>query len=165
MEGVADLNVDQQIERPQLKIVPKREMLAKYGITLPQFSNFVTAMLSGEVVSQVYDDGKTFDLTLKVDDEYKDQSDKIRNLMVDANGTKVPFEYIADITSSTGPNTVSRENVKRKIVVSANVAERDLRSVVTDIQKNIDANIQLPEGYHIEYGGQFESEQAAFRIL
>ena len=165
VEGVADLNVEQQVERPQLKIVPKRELLAKYGITLPEFSDFVTTMLSGEVVSQVYDAGKSFDLTLKVEDNYKDQAEKIRNLMIDANGLKVPFAYVADITSSTGPNTVNRENAQRKIVVSANVAGRDLRSVVTDIQKSVDENVQLPEGYHIEYGGQFESEQAASRTI
>ncbi|HML64009.1 MAG TPA: efflux RND transporter permease subunit [Dysgonomonas sp.] len=165
IDGVADLNVEQQVERPQLKIVPKRELLSKYGITLPEFTEFVTTMLSGEVVSQVYDAGKSFDLTLKVDENYKDQAEKIRNLMIDANGLKVPFAYIADISSSTGPNTINRENAQRKIVVSANVAGRDLRSVVNEIQDNLDNNIQLPEGYHIEYGGQFESEQAASQIL
>ena len=165
IDGVADLNVEQQVERPQLKIVPKRELLAKYGITLPEFTEFVTTMLSGEVVSQVYDAGKSFDLTLKVDENYKDQAEKIRNLMIDANGLKVPFAYIADISSSTGPNTINRENAQRKIVVSANVAGRDLRSVVNEIRDNLDNNIQLPEGYHIEYGGQFESEQAASQIL
>jgi len=165
IEGVADLNVEQQVERPQLKITPKREMLAKYGITLPQFSDFVTVMLSGEVVSQVYRDGKSFDLTLKASDDYKDQSDKIRNLMIDAGDKKIPFEYVAVVTSSTGPNTVNRENAQRKIVVSANVADRDLRSVVNDIREKVDGDITLPEGYHIEYGGQFESEQAASRIL
>jgi Cu(I)/Ag(I) efflux system membrane protein CusA/SilA len=165
IEGVADLNVEQQVERPQLKIVPKRELLAKYGITLPEFSDFVTTMLSGEVVSQVHDAGKSFDLTLKVDDKYKDQAEKIRNLMIDANGQKVPFAYIADITSSTGPNTINRENAQRKIVVSANVAGRDLRGVVNDIKKNVNRNVQLPEGYHIEYGGQFESEQAASKTI
>lgn len=165
IEGIADLNVEQQVERPQLKIEPRRELLAKYGITMPQFSDFVTAMLSGEVVSQVYDAGKSFDLTLKVDDSFKDQADKIRNLMIDADGKKIPFEYVAKITSSSGPNTVNRENAQRKIVVSANVAGRDLRSVVNDIREKVDSEIQLPEGYHIEYGGQFESEQAASKIL
>ncbi len=165
IEGIADLNVEQQVERPQLRIEPRRELLAKYGITMPQFSDFVTAMLSGEVVSQVYDAGKSFDLTLKVDDSFKDQADKIRNLMIDADGKKIPFEYVAKITSSSGPNTVNRENAQRKIVVSANVAGRDLRSVVNDIREKVDSDIQLPEGYHIEYGGQFESEQAASKIL
>lgn len=165
IEGITDLNVEQQVERPQLKIVPKRELLAKYGIAMPEFSEFITTMLSGEVISQVYDDGKSFDLTLKVEDEYKDQAEKIRNLMIDADGKKVPFEYVADITSTTGPNTVNRENAQRKIVISANVGSRDLRSVVNDIQAKIDQSITLPEGYHIEYGGQFESEQAASRTL
>ncbi len=166
IEGVADLNVEQQVERPQLKITPpKRELMAKYGITMPEFSDFISVMLSGEVISQVYDDGKSFDLTLKVEDDYKDQADKIRNLMVDAGGTKVPFEYIAEITSSSGPNTVNRENAQRKIVVSANVDGRDLRSVVNDIREKVDKEISMPEGYHIEYGGQFESEQAASRTL
>lgn len=165
IEGIADLNVEQQVERPQLKIEPRRELLAKYGITMPQFSDFVTAMLSGEVVSQVYDAGKSFDLTLKVDDSFKDQADKIRSLMIDADGKKIPFEYVAKITSSSGPNTVNRENAQRKIVVSANVDGRDLRSVVNDIREKVDSEIQLPEGYHIEYGGQFESEQAASKIL
>lgn len=165
IEGVADLNVEQQVERPQLKIVPKREMLARYGISLPEFGEFVTVMLSGEIVSQVYESGKTFDLTLKVADNYKDQADKIKNLMIDAGGKKIPFEYVADIISSTGPNTVNRENAQRKIVVSANVAGRDLRSVVNDIREKVDTEIVLPEGYHIEYGGQFENEQAASRTL
>lgn len=165
VEGVVDLTVEQQVERPQLKITPKREMLAKYGIPLPEFAEFVSVMLSGEVVSQVYEDGKTFDLTLKVADDYKDRADKIRTLMFDANGQKIPFEQIANIVSSTGPNTVNRENASRKIVVSANVAERDLRGVVGDIQSKINELVKLPEGYHIEYGGQFESEQAASRIL
>lgn len=165
IEGVADLNVEQQVERPQLKITPKREMLAKYGITLPQFSDFITVMLSGEVVSQVYIDGKSFDLTLKSADDYKDSADKIRNLMIDAGGNKIPFGYVAEIVSSTGPNTVNRENAQRKIVVSANVAGRDLRSVVNDIQSIVNDKVSLPEGYHIEYGGQFESEQAASRTL
>lgn len=165
IDGVADLMVEQQVERPQLKITPKREMLAKYGVTLPEFSEFVSTMLAGEVVSQVYEEGKSFDLTLKVGDEYKDEAEKIRNLMIDADGKKIPFEYIADIVSSTGPNTINRENASRKIVVSANVAGRDLRGVVNDIQEKVGANVQLPEGYHIEYGGQFESEQSASRTL
>ena len=159
--GVADLNVEQQIERPQLKIQPKREMLAKFGITLPEFSEYVNVALAGKVISQVYEQGKSFDL-----DDARDEIEKIRNLMVDTNdGRKVPLSYVAEVVSAMGPNTINRENVKRKIVISANVADRDLRSVVNDIQKRIDTSVQLPEGYHIEYGGQFESEQAASRTL
>ena len=165
VEGVADLNVEQQVERPQLKIEPKREMLAKYGITPPEFAEIVNVMLAGEVVSQVYEGNKSFDLTLKVDDDYRTTTERIRNLIVDAGGRKIPFSYIAEISSSTGPNTINRENVARKIVISANVAGRDLRGVVNDMQKKINSEIKLPEGYHIEYGGQFESEQAASRIL
>ena len=166
IEGIADLNVEQQIERPQLKIQPRREMLAKYGITLPEFSQFVNVALAGKVVSQVYEKGKSFDLTVKVKDEERDEMEKIRNLMIDtADGRKIPLDYVAEVVSAMGPNSINRENVKRKIVISANVADRDLRSVVNDIQQQIDASIQLPEGYHIEYGGQFESEQAASRTL
>lgn len=165
VEGVADLNVEQQVERPQLKIEPKREILAKYGITPPEFAEIVNVMLAGEVVSQVYEGNKSFDLTLKVDDDYRTTTERIRNLIVDAGGRKIPFSYIAEISSSTGPNTINRENVARKIVISANVAGRDLRGVVNDMQKKINSEIKLPEGYHIEYGGQFESEQAASRIL
>lgn len=164
--GIADLNVEQQIERPQLVISPKREMLAKYGISLPEFSEFVNVCLAGEAVSQVYEKGKSFDLTVRVKDDLRDKMEKIRNLMIDTgDGQKIPLNYVAEIRSAMGPNTISRENVKRKIVISANVADRDLRSVVNDIQAQVDAQIKLPEGYHIEYGGQFESEQAASRTL
>jgi Cu(I)/Ag(I) efflux system membrane protein CusA/SilA len=165
IEGIADLNVEQQIERPQLKIVPKREVLAKYGITLPEFGEIVSVMLAGEVVSQVYEGNRAFDLTLKVNDDSRATADRIKNLIVDANGRMIPLGNIAEISSATGPNTINRENVSRKIVISANVAGRDLRGVVNDIQKTVNEKITLPEGYHVEYGGQFESEQAASRTL
>ncbi|MCH5311703.1 MAG: efflux RND transporter permease subunit [Prevotella sp.] len=165
VEGVADLNVEQQVESPQLRIVPKREMLARYGVTLPQFAEIVEVMLAGEVVSSVQEGDKSFDLTLKVGDEYRSAADKIRNLTIDANGTKIPLGNIAEVKSSMGANTINRENAARKIVVSANVEGRDLRGVVNDIRQEIEENISLPEGYRVEYGGQFESEQAASRIL
>lgn len=165
IDGIADLNVEQQIERPQLKIVPKREVLAKYGITLPEFGEIVSVMLAGEVVSQVYEGNRAFDLTLKVNDDSRATADRIKNLIVDANGRMIPLGNIAEISSATGPNTINRENVSRKIVISANVAGRDLRGVVNDIQKTVNEKITLPEGYHVEYGGQFESEQAASKTL
>lgn len=165
IEGIADLNIEQQVERPHLVIKPRREIMAKYGVTMPEFSEVVSTMLAGETVSQVYEEAKTFDLVVKVNDSYKDTAEKIRSLTIDAGGKKIPFEYVAEIVSATGPNSINRENVQRKIVVSANVAGRDLRGVVNDIQKAIDSSIKLPEGYHIEYGGQFESEQAASRTL
>ncbi len=158
VEGIADLNVEQQIERPQLKIVPKREMLAKFGISLPEFAEFVSVNMAGEVVSQVYEEGKAFNLIVRTKDEVRDEMEKVRNLMIDTgDGQKIPVNYVADVVSAMGPNTISRENVKRKIVISANTSGRDLRSVVNDIQERIDAQIKLPEGYHVEYGGQFEN--------
>ena len=166
VEGVADLNVEQQVERPQLKIEPRREVLARYGITLPQFAEYVNVLLGGEVVSNVFEGNRSFDLTVKVKDESRSSIDNIRNLMIEtADGSKIPFEYVADIRSSAGPNTISRENVSRKLVVSANVSGRDLRGAVNDIQEIIDEQITLPDDYHIEYGGQFESEQAASQTL
>ena len=163
--GLVDLKVEQQIERPQLTITPKRELLAKYGIPLPEFEEYINVMLGGEAVSQVYDDGKSFDLTVKTSDASRATMDDISNLMIDAAGQKVPLSYVADIRSVTGPNTINRENVQRKIVISAYVSERDLRGVVNDIRNKVDESIKLPEGYHIEYGGQFESEEAASRTL
>ena len=165
IDGIADLTLEQQIERPQLQIKPKRDMLAKYDIPLPEFSEFINVALSGKVVSQVYEGGKVFDLTVKVHDDDKANMEQIGNLMIDANGQKVPLHYVAEILPLVGPNTISRENVQRKIVVSANVAGRDLNGVVKDIQKTVGEQITLPEGYHVEYGGQFESEQAASRTL
>lgn len=165
IEGIADLNVEQQVERPQLKITPKREMMAKYGITPAQLNEFISMTLAGEAVSQVFEGNKTFDLTVKVKDNARDSKKQIEDLLIDSNNGKIPLAYVADISSATGPNTINRENVSRKIVISANVSGRDLRSVVNDIQDQINENITLPEGYHIEYGGQFESEQAASRTL
>lgn len=166
VEGIADLNVEQQIERPELKIIPKRDMLARYGISLPAFAEFVTVNMAGETVSQVYEEGKTFNLVVRASEDNRGSMEHIRDLMIDdADGCKIPLSYVADIESSMGPNTINRENVKRKIVISANTSGRDLRSVVNDIQAIVDAEIELPEGYHIEYGGQFESEQAASRTL
>ena len=165
VEGVVDLNVEQQVERPQLKITPKRELLARYGISLPEFSEMVGVLLAGEVVSQVYEGNRSYDLTLKVNGDSRASGERIRNMIVDANGQKIPLGNIADISSVTGPNTINRENVSRKIVVSANVSGGDLRGVVNEIRHIIDREIELPEGYHIEYGGQFESEQRASRTL
>lgn len=163
--GIADLNVEQQIERPQLQIVPNREMMAKYGITPSEFNDMVEVYLAGKVVSQVYEGNKVFDLTLKAADDNRNSIEEIRNISVDAVGGKIPFGQIAQIRSAAGPNTINRENVARKIVISANVSDGDLQGAVTKIQKAIRDNIELPEGYHVEYGGQFESAQSASRTL
>lgn len=172
IDGVADLNVEQLVESPQLQIKPKREMLARYGIPINEFTNFVNTAFSGRVVSQVNENGKVFDLTLKANDDTRLDMESISNLMMDAHIedetgklSKVPLSYVADIVSTSGPNTINREDVQRKIVISANVAGRDLQSVVEDIQETIDTNITLPEGYHVVYGGQFESAANASRVL
>ncbi len=165
IEGLADVNVEQQVERPQLRIVPRRELMARNGVSLPEFANMVDVLIAGEEVSQVYEDGKVFALILKADGENRATAEQIKDMMVDANGRKIPLSDIADVVSTAGPNAINRENVARKIVVSANVAGRDLRGVVNEIRRVIDEQITLPEGYHVEYGGQFESEQSASHTL
>lgn len=163
--GVVDLNVEQQIERPQLQIIPKREMLAKYGIAPAEFTEMVEVYLAGSVVSQVYEGNQVFDLTVKAADGSRSNIEEIRNIPVDAAVGKVPFGQIAEIRSAAGPNTINRENVSRKIVISANVSDGDLQGAVNRIRKKIEDNVELPEGYHVEYGGQFESAQSASRTL
>ena len=166
IDGVTDLNVEQQVERPQLVIRPRRLLLASNGITLPQFAAYVNAALGGEVMSQVQDGGKTFDLTVRMADEDINSIDHIRNMLIDtADGRQVCLSDVADIFSSAGPNTISRENAQRKLVVSANAQGRDLRSVVNDMRQSIETNVKLPDGYRVEYGGQFESEASASRLL
>jgi CzcA family heavy metal efflux pump len=166
IDGVVDLSVEQQIEIPQVQIKAKRDMLAKYGITIGEFTEFVDVALAGEKVSQVFENNKSFDLILRFNEENRGSIEKIKDVLIDTyKGKKIPLHYVADIVSTSGPSTINRENVQRKIVVSANVAERDLKSVVHDIQNNIASNIELPENYRIEYGGQFESEEKAATIL
>lgn len=166
VEGIADLNVEQQIERPELKIVPKRAMLLKNGISMPEFAEFVKVAIAGEMVSQVYEGGKSFNLIVRVAENDRRTMERIGDIMIDCpDGRKISLADVADVVSAAGPNTINRENVKRKIVISANTSGRDLGSVVNDIRSRIDSNIKLPEGYHIEYGGQFENAQAAGRTL
>ena len=165
VKGIADLNVEQQVERPQLQIVPNREMMAKYGLTMSEFGEMVNILLNGQVISMVYEGNRSFDLTLKVNDDSRSTAERIKNLTISVDGQAIPLCHIADIVSATGPNTINRENVARKLVVSANVAGRDLTGVVSDIQERINERVSLPEGYHVEYGGQFESEKAASQTL
>lgn len=166
VEGIADINVEQQVERPQLNITPKREMLARYGISLPEFAEVVKVMLEGLAVSTVYEGNKAFDLTLKANDGSRSTIEAVSELTVDTpDGRKVPLASIAEITSSAGPNTISRENVSRKVVISCNATGGELVKAVASIKEQIARNVQLPEGYHIEYGGQFESEERASRTI
>ena len=166
VEGIADLNVEQQIEIPQIQIKPKRDMLAKYGIPVSDFIQFVDVAFGGEKISDVFEEERSFDLVLRFDDPYRGSLEAINNVLIDTDsGTKIPLKAIADISSTSGPTSINRENVKRKIVISANIAGRDLGSVVNDIQQLVDAEIILPEGYSVQYGGQFESEEKASRII
>ena len=166
VEGIADINVEQQVERPELNLTPKREMLARYGITLPEFAEVVRVMMEGEVVSTVYEGNRSFDLTLKVGDDARSTIERISDLTIDTgDGRKIPLSYVADIRSAAGPNTINRENVSRKLVVSCNATGGELAKAVGAIREKIAENIELPEGYHIEYGGQFESEERASKTI
>ena len=162
---VVDVNIEQQIGRPQLEIVPRRDMLARYGISMNQFTRFIDVALAGEVVSQVYEEGIPYDITVKLPDDRRDSMDKIADLMIDSNEGKIPLSYVADIVSTTGPNTINRENVSRRLVISANVDGGDLRGAVNKIKDRIEANVSMPENYYVTYGGQFESEAQASRTL
>jgi CzcA family heavy metal efflux pump len=166
IEGLVDVNVDQQVEIPQIQIRANREMLANYGITTEQFNEFVEIAFSGEKLADVYEGQRSFDLVIRLNKDYTESIEGIRSALIDTyDGKKVPLEQVADIVSVTGPSSISRENVQRKIVISANVAERDLRGVVQDIQDKVKSDIVLPENYRVEYGGQFESEAKASQTL
>ena len=166
IEGLVDVNVEQQTETPQLQIRANRNMLAQYGISIEQFNKFVSLAFSGEKLSEIYEGQRSFDLVLKLNDNYTGSIDKVKAALIDTeDGGKVPLEEVAEIVSVGGPNSISRENVQRKMVVSANISGRDLESVVNDIKANIERDIELPEGYRIEYGGQFENAETATRTL
>lgn len=165
VEGVVDVNVEQQISRPQLDIVPRREMLAKYGITIPEFSRYVQMAIGGDVVSQVFIGNRPYDLTVKVEDSRRDTKDRIEDLMIDSNVGMIPLSYVADVKTGSGPNTINRENVSRLLTVSANVDGRDLKGAVDEIKALVAEHVEMPEGYFVTYGGQFENEEAASRML
>ncbi len=187
VEGVVDLSVEQQIEIPQIQIKAKRDVLNHYGITIGEFNEFIDVALAGEKVSEIYEGNKSFNLILRFNEDNRGSIENIRNTLIDVNNElpsdpristaqvfqadeakshyTIPLHYIADIVSTSGPNTIQRENVQRKTVVSANVSGRDQKSVVEEIQKIIQEKVKLPEGYHIEYGGQFQSEVEASKTL
>lgn len=165
VEGVADLNVEQQVERPQLTIVPRRELLARYGMTMPEFSALVEVLLAGREVGEVYEGSQPYALTVRCDSLSRSTIEALARMPVVAGGQRVTLGDIANVTSTAGPNTINRESAERKIVVSCNVAGRDMRSVVDEIQSRVAASVKLPEGCRVEYGGQFESERAASRTL
>lgn len=185
IDGLVDLSVEQQVEIPQVQIKAKRDMLNHYGITIGEFNEFIDVAFAGEKVSDIYENNKTFDLILRFNDANRGSIENIRNTLIDvgvsandemsgaeneslknqSHHRRIPLHYIADIVSTSGPNTINRENVQRKTVVSANVAGRDQKSVVEEIQKIIFDKVKLPEGYHIEYGGQFQAEAEASKTL
>ena len=166
IEGLVDISVEQQIEIPQIQIKAKREMLAGYGIPISHFVEFIDVAFAGEKVSQIFEGNKSYDLILRFENPANNNIESIKNTLIDTyNGQKVPLYYVADIVSASGPNTINRENVQRKIVISTNVAGRDQRSAVEEIQKVINYDVKLPEGYRIEYGGQFEAEAEASKTL
>jgi len=164
--GLVDLNVEQLVEIPQVQIRPRREMLARYGIPANEFTHFVETAIAGRKVAEVYENNLNFDLVLRYDAPFRNDIDAIRNTYIDTyDGNKVPLSFVADVVSVSGPNTINRENVRRKLVISANTAGRDVGSVVEDVKRMVDSNIEMPEGYRVEYGGQFRSAQRASSTL
>lgn len=166
IEGLVDVSVEQQTETPQLQVRANRVALAKYGITMEQFNKFIELAFAGVRLSDVYEGQRSFDLVLRLNKNYTENIEEVKNALIDTeDGGKVPLREVAEIVSVGGPNTVSRENVQRKLVVSANVSGRDLSGAVVAIRSKIEQTITLPEGYRVEYGGQFESAQSATRTL
>lgn len=165
IEGIVDVNIEQQISRPQIDIVPRREMMAKYGVSIPEFSRYIQMAIGGDVVSQVFVGNRPYDLTVKVEDSKRDTKERIENLKINSNVGMIPLSYVADIKTGSGPNTINRENVNRLLTVSANVDGRDLKGTVDEIRHHIGEHVEMPEGYYVAYGGQFENEAAASRML
>ena len=163
--SLADLNVEQLTERPELVIEPKREMLAAFGLSPAELSEFVDVFIGGRVVSQVYEDGQAFDLTVKGAQAYRERPETLDEIPVGTPFGPVPLGTVARVRSASGPDTINRENTSRKLVVSANVTDGDLQGAVDAMRKAIEEQVALPEGYRIEFGGQFESAQRASRIL
>nr|WP_321410650.1 efflux RND transporter permease subunit [uncultured Carboxylicivirga sp.] len=166
VEGLVDVSVEQQREIPQLQIKADRDKLAMYGISLKEFNEFVDVAFAGEKMADIYEGQRSFDLFLRFNEDFTQTIEGVKKALIDTeDGKKVPLELVADVVSAAGPGSVSRENVQRKIVVSANVAGRDLRSVVNDVKEVVNGKVHLPQGYRVEYGGQFESEAKASQTL
>ena len=164
--GLADLALDQQVEVPQIRIVPRRQMLSAYGMTVGDLMGQVDVAFAGEKVGEIHEDQRYFDLVVRFDKDFRNTIDKIGNALISLpHHGQISLDELAEVSSISSPNTISRENVQRKIVLAANVQGRDLRSVVNEIKEVIGNNIALPEGYRIEYGGQFDSEAKASQLL
>ena len=164
--GVADLQLEQQMDVPQLQIRPDRVAMARYGMTVGDLAEAIDVAFNGETVSQVLEEGRSHDLVVRFAPELRANAEAISSVRFDTpTGQKVPLSELAGIAVGRGPNTITRENVQRKIVVQANVAGRDLGSTVADIRGAVSSGVTLPPGYHIEYGGQFESQGEATKVL
>jgi len=166
VEGAVDVAVDQEVEVPQTKIKFNRTAMARYGVTVGQLAEAIDIAFNGETATEIREGQNTFDLVVRFDENNRGSIHKIQNALFDTPlGAKVPLSQLAEVVNEKGPNRISRENVQRKIVVQANVSGRDLRSVVDEMQKNIQTNVGFPQGYFVEFGGQFESEQEATKII
>jgi len=163
--GVVDLQIEKQVAIPQLQVRPKPEQAASYGVKSGELADVLAVALGGEVVGQVLEGQRVYDLVVRLDEPFRDRPQVIRDLLVDTPSGKVPLAALATVEETQGPNQVLRENVLRRIVISCNVAGRDLTGTVRDIQAKLASGVQLPAGYYLEYGGQFESQEAATRTL
>lgn len=167
IEGVVDVTLDQKTEIPHLYIYPKIELLARSGITIAEFSEFVEVALGGKTVLQVYENQRSYNLKLRLQKSSRDEIEDLQQLTIENyEGMPIPFAKVAHIVSSSSPERINRENVRRQLVIAANVADRDLRSVVQEIKQRIQERVELPDSYYLEYSGQFENEeQATNRLL
>ena len=166
IEGLVDISVEQQTETPELQIRAKRDMLARHKISMEEFNHYIELAFSGDKVSEVYEGQRSFDLVLRLNKNYTESIEGIKSAMiVNGEGVMIPLEEVAEIVSVGGPNSISRENVQRKIVVSANTAGRDVVSIVEEIEQRVNDNVNIPENYLVEYGGQFQSAKKASKTL
>lgn len=166
IEGLVDVSVEQQTETPELQIRAKRDMLARHKISMEEFNHYIELAFSGDKVSEVYEGQRSFDLVLRLNKNYTESIEGIKSAMiVNGDGVMIPLEEVAEIVSVGGPNSISRENVQRKIVVSANTAGRDVVSIVEEIEQRVNDNVNIPENYLVEYGGQFQSAKKASKTL
>ena len=166
IEGLVDVSVEQQTETPELQIRAKRDMLARHKISMEEFNHYIELAFSGDKVSEVYEGQRSFDLVLRLNKNYTESIEGIKSAMiVNGEGVMIPLEEVAEIVSVGGPNSISRENVQRKIVVSANTAGRDVVSIVEEIEQRVNDNVNIPENYMVEYGGQFQSAKKASKTL
>ena len=162
---VVDVNVELQVETPQLQIRADREKLAHYGITMGEFNHFIEAAFPGKKVGSVYEEERSFDLIIRLNKDYTESIDGVKRALIDSPNGKVALDDVASIVSVGGPGSISRENVQRKVVVSANIANGDIAGTVERVAEHLEKNLPLDEGYRLEYGGQFESAESASRTL